>query len=137
MIRRFAVDASAIVAILNREAASDQLEEVLIRDGAVIGAPSLLEVHIWVSRRMDAYSTPWLDAWLSEQNTQVIGFDGQLERIAARAFGRFGKGLHPAKLNYGDCMAYAVAVAAELPLLFKGSDFGKTDVAVHPASVTT
>jgi len=64
-----------------------------------------------------------------------VAFDGALERIAAEAFSMFGKGRHPAKLNFGDCMAYAVAKARDLPLLFKGGDFGLTDVRIHEVSV--
>jgi ribonuclease VapC len=55
---------------------------------------------------------------------------------ASNAFAKFGKGSgHPARLNFGDCMAYAVAMVMRAPLLFKGSDFGLTDVTVHPASI--
>ncbi len=56
--------------------------------------------------------------------------------IASRAFATFGKAsLHPAKLTFGDCMAYAVAVSLSAPLVFKGGDFGLTDVPAHPASI--
>lgn len=57
--------------------------------------------------------------------------------MARSAFDQFGKGRHRAALNYGDCMTYAIAMAEGLPLLFKGGDFGLTDVRVHPASVLT
>ena len=55
---------------------------------------------------------------------------------ASRAFAKFGRGRggHPAKLNFGDCMAYAVSAVMRAPLLFKGGDFGLTDVMRHPAS---
>jgi ribonuclease VapC len=57
---------------------------------------------------------------------------------ASRAFDAFGKASgHPAKLNFGDCMAYAVSAVMRAPLLFKGGDFGLTDVMVHPASIRT
>ena len=50
-------------------------------------------------------------------------------RLAAAAFDRYGRGRHPAKLNFGDCMAYAVAKAHGVPLLYKGDDFARTDIA--------
>jgi ribonuclease VapC len=56
--------------------------------------------------------------------------------VASRAFAAFGRGSgHPAKLNFGDCLVYAVASVLRAPLLFKGGDFGHTDVMVHPASI--
>jgi ribonuclease VapC len=67
-------------------------------------------------------------------NVTAVAFDEKHFRAAERAFDRFGKGRHPAGLNMGDCLAYAVAAVAKAPLLFKGGDFGKTDVACHSAS---
>ncbi len=62
-------------------------------------------------------------------------FDGPIEAIALHAFERSGKGRHPAALNFGDCLSYAVARHLDVPLLFKGGDFGLTDIVPHPASV--
>ena len=72
---------------------------------------------------------------LAEPTIACVAFDGAVEPYAVQAFDLFGKGRHPARLNFGDCMAYAVAKHLDLPLLFKGGDFGKTDIAIHPASV--
>ena len=132
---RLAVDASAIIAVLNREAEQQSLSDALIDVTAIIGAPTLLEVHIWLRRRQDRLQASWLDDWLVRETTQVVPFDERLERAAALAYHRFGKGQHRANLNFGDCMAYAVAKQENLPLLFKGGDFGQTFAVIHPASI--
>ena len=59
---------------------------------------------------------------------EVVPFDHQLAIVARDAFVRFGKGRHPARLNFGDCVSYALAQARGFPLLYKGEDFAKTDV---------
>jgi ribonuclease VapC len=66
-----------------------------------------------------------------------IGWPNVLEANIWSIRNNFGKGRHAAKLNYGDCMTYAVAMHYDVPLLFKGADFGRTDVKVHQASVIT
>ncbi|MPZ59075.1 MAG: PIN domain-containing protein [Rhizobiales bacterium] len=62
-------------------------------------------------------------------NVEVVPVDLAQARIAADAFTRYGRGQHPARLNYGDCFAYALAASRGVPLLYKGTDFGKTDIA--------
>ena len=66
----------------------------------------------------------------------VVPFGRDMADAASQAFARFGKGSgHTARLNFGDCMAYAVSAAMRAPLLFKGGDFGLRDVMAHPASI--
>jgi ribonuclease VapC len=84
-------------------------------------------------RQIDG-DTRLLDRFLLSELTETVAFDGVLEAIAADAFDRFGKGRHPAGLNFGDCIAYALAKSRNLPLLFKGNDFSRTDILAHPAS---
>ena len=67
-------------------------------------------------------------------NVTTVAFDGKHYRAAEDAFERFGRGRHPAGLNMGDCFSYAVAAIAKAPLLFKGQDFGRTDLRLHPSS---
>jgi ribonuclease VapC len=77
----------------------------------------------------------WRERW---GRVSVIPFNREMADVASRAFERFGKpSRHPAKLNFGDCMAYAVSAVMQAPLLFKGNDFGLTDVMVHSASIRT
>jgi len=66
----------------------------------------------------------------------VVPFSREMADAASGAFDRFGRASgHPARLNFGDCMAYAVSAVMRAPLMFKGADFGQTDVMAHPASI--
>ena len=130
-----AVDASVLVAILGAEPEAYALAQVVAHHDLVIGAPTLFEVSLWSVKNLATAQPPAMHTLLSRMSTSVVPFDRELEAIAAEAYARFGKGRHRAKLNYGDCMAYAVSRARGLPLLFKGDDFQHTDVKVHPASV--
>ena len=129
-----AVDSSALVAILAREAEGAEFAAVLARSPVFIGWPTILETRLWIIKHAPALGA-WLDAFVARDLTTDLAFDAAQERLAGEAFHRFGKGRHPASLNFGDCMTYAAAQSKGAPLLFKGGDFGKTDVAVHPASV--
>ncbi|MCY1247209.1 Ribonuclease VapC36 [compost metagenome] len=75
-----------------------------------------------------------VDQLVQLPNVTAIAFDEAHYREAERAFDRFGKCRHPATLNMGDCFSYAVARITKAPLLFKGNDFGQTDLKIHPAS---
>lgn len=130
------VDTSAIVAILNKEPEAGRYLQVLDSSHTIIGCATILEVRIWCLRYLDKRNEPWFGGWLDDPNTQVVAFDRQLEDFAASAYDRFGKGRHPAALNFGDAMTYAVARRYDAPLLFKGGDFGKADLRVHEASVS-
>ena len=70
-----------------------------------------------------------LFAFLRRLEAEVVPFNEEPLDAAATAFIRFGRGRHPAALNFGDCMAYAVASVAGMPLLFAGDDFRRTDIA--------
>lgn len=96
--------------------------------GLAIGAPTLLEVDIVVVRRLEEDGCKLVSRFLSDNRVEVISFGEQHRSIAREAYARYGKGRHPAKLNYGDCMTYATARLAGAPLLFTGEDFSKTDL---------
>ncbi len=128
------IDSSAIIAILNGEPEAASLAAACADASVTIGWPTVLEVRLWTSRRPPQVAA-WLSALLDDPSTEPVAFDRDHERLATIAFERFGRGRHPAGLNFGDCMAYAVAKQKGLPLLFKGSDFGRTDIAVHPAAI--
>lgn len=134
-MQRVAVDSSILIAIMNAEPEADLLQAALDCSIRVIGWPTVFETRIWVARRRRPEFAKWLDAFLELDQTICIPFDAVHDRLAHRGFRIYGKGRHPASLNFGDCMTYAIATADNLPLLFKGGDFGKTDIAVHPASV--
>lgn len=129
-----AVDSSAIIAIIRGEPEGYAFDAVLEHEPCVIGWPSVFECRIVCIRQLQG-QVRFLDALLRQTDTQTVAFDGALHDLATEAFRLYGKGRHAAALNFGDCMTYAVAKSHNLPLLFKGGDFGKTDIAVHPASV--
>ena len=68
------------------------------------------------------------DLWMATAGIELAAVDAHQAHIARQAFRQYGKGRHPAALNFGDCFSYALAKATGFPLLFKGEDFGKTDI---------
>lgn len=88
----------------------------------------MLEYQLVVGGRYGDAGLAEARALIERMDLAVINFDEEMTLLAADAFMRFGKGQHPAKLNFGDCMAYAVAKAMDAPLLYKGEDFAKTDI---------
>jgi ribonuclease VapC len=82
-----------------------------------------------LSRRRGQDARPWLRGFLRSARAEAVTFTEEHLDAAIDAFLRFGKGRHRAALNFGDCMAYAVAAVAGMPLLYTGNDFAQTDVA--------
>jgi ribonuclease VapC len=127
------VDASAIVAILARE--DDGPEFVAqIRDAhRVLTSPlAVYEAVLGLARarRMTtANAQIAVEGFIAEVGAQIIPVTPEIGRIALDAFARYGRGNHPARLNMGDCFAYACARSLGVPLLFKGDDFSQTDIA--------
>jgi ribonuclease VapC len=123
------VDSSALVAIMLQENERTVFEDIILRDSnAVMSVASLLEVTITLcARRRDADSDR-LQETLSILAIEAQAVDVQQGILARRAFTRFGRGRHPAALNFGDCFVYALAKVRDEPLLFKGDDFSKTDI---------
>jgi len=132
------VDSSILVAIIKFEPSARQLLEILTAEDGVVGAPTLVETRMWCATNLPERSSFWLEGFIERQGMSVIPFGREMADIASYAFVTFGRTSgHPAKLNFGDCMAYAVSAALRAPLLFKGNDFGQTDVMAHPASIRT
>ena len=130
------VDSSAVVAILMQERQGPAFADALASARAgIIGAPNLLEVQMVLLREYPDTVEAELDRFLSVFEISVVPFGPAEYDRAAGAFRCYGKGRHPAGLNFGDCIAYAVSGATGRPLLFKGAEFAKTDVKRHPASV--
>lgn len=122
------LDSSAIVAILLREPGSDALREKLDRaPGVAVGAPTLVETSIVLSSRTSD-SRHLMARFLLEAGVAVVPFTDAHFGEAAGAWLRFGKGRHPAALNFGDCLTYAVARLSGEPLLCTGEDFARTDL---------
>lgn len=129
-----AIDTSAIVAMALGEPEADSFQALLARQAAIVGWPTLLEARMVLTGKGFANAAAIIDQLGKLANITPIAFEERHYRAAEDAFDRFGKGRHPAGLNMGDCFSYAVAMVAKAPLLFKGQDFGKTDVSRHPAS---
>jgi ribonuclease VapC len=124
-----AIDTSAIVAIALLEPEALAFSEAITGMPCIIGWPTVLEAHMVLSGIPRRRGLDTLDKALSAPRLTVLPFDGLLYQAARDAFDRYGKGRgHRAQLNFGDCMAYAVAKARDVPLLYKGADFGRTDI---------
>lgn len=123
------IDSSAIIAIILEEPAGAMLRSKLDNVKAVfVAAPTALEAAMVLTPRLKTDGSAVVLRFVAEIGAQIVPFADEHFREAYRAFDIYGKGRHPAALNFGDCMAYAVAKLAELPLLFTGDDFAKTDV---------
>lgn len=124
-----AVDTSALVAIALKEAEHLDYLTLLAEQRGVIGAPSVVETKLVFSRVPAVEVDAFLRGLMQRVNLSVVPFSPEMAEIAVAAFRRYGKGQgHPAQLNFGDCMSYAVAKVHDVPLLFKGHDFSATDL---------
>jgi len=122
-------DTSAFVAILQKESDSDNFRRAFLEaEKVLISAATVVELHIVITVRLGEPGILKLDRLLSQPLFVIVDVDQQQMAIAGLAYERFGKGRHPAKLNYGDLFSYALAKHRDLPLLFKGNDFSKTDI---------
>ena len=123
------VDSSALLAIVFQEPGFEALlERTETADAVAAGTPTLTETAIVLHARLGSAAHGLLERMLDELGIQEVPFGEVHWREAADAYRRFGKGQHPAALNYGDCMTYAVARLAGEPLLFVGDDFRLTDL---------
>lgn len=121
------VDASAIVALVLREPGWDRLADAIDGSETVgIGAPTATEASIVLAAK--GVPPTVLPALLTEVRIDVLPYTRDHAQLAGTAYRRFGRGRHPAALNFGDCMSYATAALAQEPLLFVGEDFGRTDL---------
>ncbi|MDP2298681.1 MAG: type II toxin-antitoxin system VapC family toxin [Pseudolabrys sp.] len=124
------IDTSAVIAILQREPEAPAFRAAIeAAERNLVSAVSKFEIGmVALGRRMTEGHL--LDRLLDEFEVVVVPFTDHHAMIAREAFIRYGKGRHPAGLNFGDCASYALAIAEAEPLLFKGTDFGATDVRV-------
>lgn len=129
------IDTSAVVAILLAEPRAVPLAAAIEAGSPrLLSAASLLETSIVIETRKGEGGSRELDLLLYRGGIDVIDVDRDQAELARLAWRRFGKGRHPAGLNYGDCFAYALAKSRRLPLLFCGGDFAHTDIETVPAS---
>jgi ribonuclease VapC len=124
------VDSSALVAILLAEPGYERLLDGLIdAPEVIVAAPVLVESGMVMLSRTGPGGLTDLDDLLARCGARVLPFSEAHARLGVAVFDRYGKGRHPPGLNFGDCIAYAVAQTEGAPLLFAGDDFAKTDVA--------
>lgn len=119
------VDTSAILAILQSEPERDPFTRA-IADARWAGLPA--PAYVEAGLKPSLAKLDWLDRSIEQLGVELLPFTADHARAAAEAHRRFGRGRHPAGLNFGDCMVYAVARLAGAPLLFKGRDFALTDI---------
>lgn len=123
------VDSSAIVAILLREPGYElMLSSVEQAETAKAGAPTLADTGIVLVARLGVPGKTLLARFIAESGLSVVPFGTEHWPVAVDAFARYGKGRHPAALNFGDCLTYAIARLADEPLLCKRNDFAQTDL---------
>ena len=123
------LDSSALIALVFREPEAEQILDSLAEaEVAAIGAPTLAETGIVLGAKLGEASRAILSRLLEDLDLVVLPFTAAHGREAREAFLRFGRGRHPAGLNFGDCLTYATAKLAGQPLLFVGNDFSQTDL---------
>lgn len=124
------IDTSAVLAWLKGEPERQHIVQALEAHSVCrLSAVSLIEAHIVVRAREHPAMVDKLNRFLDEINAVIMPFDEQQARLADTAFQRYGKGQgHPAQLNLGDCVVYALAKVVQEPLLFVGNDFSQTDI---------
>lgn len=124
------LDTSALLAILFDEPEARAMVRAVAKDPTrLVGAPTLVEASAVLTARKGSGGEVALDALLERMRVEVVPMSVDAARLARLAYARFGKGVgDPAVLDYGDCLSYGIAMAMREPLLFKGDDFGRTDV---------
>ncbi|MBN1961212.1 MAG: type II toxin-antitoxin system VapC family toxin [Deltaproteobacteria bacterium] len=125
------IDTSAIMAILLQEPEAKRIAEAITHDSIrLISTANWLEISLVVFTRTGNEGLRDFDLLIAKCRISSTPVTIKHAEIARHAFLQYGKGRHPAKLNYGDCFAYALAKETNEPLLFKGNDFNKTDITV-------
>jgi ribonuclease VapC len=125
------IDTSALVAVLDQELEAERIVRTLASaPERILSAANLVEVGIVMQARRGGDGARDLDLLLAKLRVDIAVVTANQADIARKAFRRYGRGRHAANLNFGDCFAYALAKDTSAPLLFKGDDFGQTDVMV-------
>ncbi len=123
------IDSSALIAVVRGEPESQRfLQAMRASFPRLVAAPTVLEASVVMLSRFGEIGLSDLQDLLNQTSAQVAPFTETHVGRAIEAFRRFGKGRHPAGLNFGDCFSYALAEATGEPLLYKGEDFSKTDI---------
>ncbi len=120
------IDTSAILAVVFREPRADECLQAIAANSSIwISAGTLAELRVVAAGRERSVE---VEAFLNQLDLEVANVDAETAAAVGPAYARWGKGFHPAKLNFGDCFAYVLAKRRDCPLLFIGNDFSLTDV---------
>ena len=123
------VDSSALIAVVNRESDAGRYEEAMLTaPHCRMSVANFLETTMVVESRGGVAAGHELDIVLVRAGIEPVPVTVEQMEAARQAWRRFGRGNHPAALNFGDCFAYALARVTNEPLLFKGDDFSRTDI---------
>jgi ribonuclease VapC len=123
------IDTSAVVALMSMEPEAARLAQAIEADPVrLLSVAALVESSIVLESRLGEGAVRELDLLLARAGVQLEPVTAEQAELARLAWRRFGKGRHPAGLNYGDCFSYALSRCSGEPLLFKGQDFPQTDV---------
>jgi ribonuclease VapC len=123
------IDSSALVAIAFEEPEQSLFNRIISGSRIkLLSAANLLETSMVIEKRNGEDGRHRLDYFLLRSGIEIAEVDAGQAELAREAFRRFGKGRHPANLNFGDCFAYALARRTGYPLLYKGGDFKQTDL---------
>lgn len=127
------IDTSALVAMLSNEPEAERFEAAVDNDSVLLmSTASYVETAIVIESRYGEPGGRELDLWLHRAAVDLVAILPEQAHAARAAYRKYGKGRHPAGLNYGDCFSYALAKISGEPLLFNGDDFPNTDVAAAP-----
>jgi ribonuclease VapC len=123
------IDSSVLIAILLAEPDAEYYANLISEASNIyISAVSIFESSIVIESKKGEEGAKEYDRLLETISPNIVAFDNQQANLARIAWQNYGKGRHPAKLNFGDCCSYAIAKYLNQPLLFKGEDFSKTDI---------
>jgi ribonuclease VapC len=127
---KIVLDTSAVIAVLSNEPDAPKLAlKIASARSRFMAAPNVFEAFMVAESRWGPQGSAYVTRFLHKTDMDIRPFGRELVHLAQIAWRQYGKGRHPAALNFGDCMAYALAQSLKLPLLFKGNDFAQTDVA--------
>jgi ribonuclease VapC len=123
------IDTSALIAVMNDEPDAGRYEDAITRDSRrLMSLASVLEAAIVLEKRFGQEGPRALDELLRRLPIEAVSVDGDQLEWARHAHHTYGRGRHPAALNFGDCFSYALAKSTGERLIYKGADFSRTDV---------
>jgi ribonuclease VapC len=126
------IDTSALAAIFFHEPERDAFRNAIVATSSrLISAATVLEAGMVIESRKGGGAGREFDLFIVRAQIKIVPIDAELADLARSAWRKYGKGRHPAGLNFGDCFSYALAKATGEPLLAKGADFAKTDALIH------